>query len=200
MELLEQGASRSASLESENLPTTIKQEADNEEPVSKKPKPFFTCLTGDICDLTQSSTAEKELNDFCVEPVRIPNPLDWWKMSEKRYPAVAKLAKAYLSIPGTSVPSERAFSVARMTLTKLRSNLDPDTLDEIIFLNKNLKHDLKKNAWQNLEPLPAFPKPDPPVSDTYATTQQERATVKTEPVHESSTSALPPLPALPSLD
>ena len=61
-------------------------------------------------------------------------------MSEKRYPAVAKLAKVYLSIQFTSVPSERAFLVAVMTLAKLRSNLDPDTLDEIIFLNKNLKH------------------------------------------------------------
>ena len=153
VELLEQGASRSASLESENVPTTIKQEPDNDEPVSKKPKRFFTCLTGDICDLTESSTAEKELNDFCVEPVRIPNPLDWWKMPKKRYPAVAK---GYLSILGTSVPGERAFSMAGMTLTKLRSNLDPDTLDEIISLNKNLKHDLKKNACQNLKPLPAF--------------------------------------------
>ena len=177
VEMLEQGASGSTSLEPENVPT-IKQEPDNDEPVSKKPKPFFTCLTGDICDLTESSTAEKELNDFCVEPVRIPNPLDWWKMSEKRYPAVAKLAKAYLSIPGTSVPSERVFSVAGMTLTKLRSNLDPDTLDEIIFLNKNLKHDLKNNVCQNFEPLPTFSMPDPPVSDTSATIQQEKATVK----------------------
>ena len=99
-------------------------------------------------------------------------------MSEKRYPTVTKLAKAYLSIPGTSVLSERAFSVAGMTLTKLRSTLDPDTLDEIIFLNKNLKHDLKKNVCQNLEPLPAFPLPDPPVSNTCVTTRQEKATVK----------------------
>ena len=87
-----------------------------------------------------------------------------------------------------------------MILTKLRSNLDPDTLDEIIFLNKNLKHDLKNNVCQNLEPLQAFPMPDPPVSDTNATTQQEKATVKKELVHESSTSTLPKLPALPSLD
>lgn len=31
------------------------------------------------------------------------------------------------------MPSERAFSVAGLTLTKLRSRLDPDTVDSIIF-------------------------------------------------------------------
>lgn len=197
VDLLERGSSRDTPMESENE-TTIKQESDD-EPVDKKPKPLFTCLTGDICDLTESSTAEKELNDFCVEPVRIPNPLDWWKMSEKRYPAVAKLAKAYLSIPGTSVPSERAFSVAGMTLTKLRSNLDPDTLDEIIFLNKNLKHDLKNSFCQKPEPLPIFAMPDPTVSDTSsAAAQQDNTTVKSEPVQESNSAcALPQLPMLP---
>jgi hypothetical protein len=54
-----------------------------------------------------------------------------------RFPAVARLAKEYLCMPATEVPSERAFSVAGLTVTKLRSSLDPDTVDHIIFINKN---------------------------------------------------------------
>ena len=68
--------------------------------------------------------------------------MKWWEASENRYPNVAKLAKSYLSIPGTSVPCERTFFVAGMTMTKLPSNLDPTTLDEIIFINKNMKDQL----------------------------------------------------------
>ena len=126
---------------------TVKTESGEPEdssmaPPEKKSKFMFDCLLGDICDLTTPTSAEKEFQDYISEPVRIANPLKWWEASENRYPNVAKLAKSYLSIPGTSVPSERTFSVAGMTLTKLRSNLDPDTLDEIIFINKNMKEQL----------------------------------------------------------
>ena len=54
-----------------------------------------------------------------------------------RFPQIAKLAKAYLCIPATEVPSERAFSTAGLTVTKLRSTLDPANVDKIIFVNKN---------------------------------------------------------------
>ena len=135
-------------LESESQSVvTVKTEPGEPEdssmaPPEKKSKFMFDCLLGDICDLTTPTSAEKEFQDYISEPVRIANPLKWWEASENHYPNVAKLAKSYLSIPGTSVPSERTFSVAGMTLTKLRSNLDPDTLYEIIFINKNMKEQL----------------------------------------------------------
>ena len=133
---------------------TVKTEPGEPEdssmaPPEKKSKFMFDCLLGDICDLTTPTSAEKEFQDYISEPVGIANPLKWWEASENRYQNIAKLAKSYLSIPGTSVPSERTFSVAGMTLTNghwddtdLRSNLDPDTLDEIIFINKNMKEQL----------------------------------------------------------
>ena len=54
-----------------------------------------------------------------------------------RFPSLAALARSYLAIPATEVASERVFSTAGNTLTKLRNQLDPGTVDAIIFLHKN---------------------------------------------------------------
>ena len=63
----------------------------------------------------------------------------WWKGNEPKFPNVAKLARKFLCIMGTSVPSERVFSIAGLTVTKTRSQPEAETLDQIIFLNKALK-------------------------------------------------------------
>ncbi|KAI4820497.1 hypothetical protein KUCAC02_028474 [Chaenocephalus aceratus] len=67
------------------------------------------------------------------------DPLVWWKEHQYEYPLLSNLAKRYLCIPGTSVSSERVFSTAGDIVTAQRSALLPDHVDQIIFLNKNLK-------------------------------------------------------------
>ena len=63
---------------------------------------------------------------------------DLFLLNSKHYPAVAALAARYLPIPATSVLSERQFSAAGRLITKLRSRLEPDRVDNILFLYKNL--------------------------------------------------------------
>ena len=54
------------------------------------------------------------------------DPLAWWKVERGRFPNLANLAKKYLYICGTSVPSERIFSTANFyyNVSKLFSKLE----------------------------------------------------------------------------
>jgi hypothetical protein len=54
-----------------------------------------------------------------------------------KYPRLSVLARQYLSIPGTSVPSERIFSATGLLVNKLRNRISSSVVDHVIFLNKN---------------------------------------------------------------
>ena len=50
-------------------------------------------------------------------------PLKWWKENSKMYPLLSPLAKACLTTPVTSVPSERVLSTTGDVVTSQRSQL-----------------------------------------------------------------------------
>ena len=72
---------------------------------------------------------------------RKEDPLQWWKENGARFPHLMIMAKKYLAIPGSSVPSERLFSKAGELISEKRSQLKPKNVDTILFLNKNLNTD-----------------------------------------------------------
>ena len=72
--------------------------------------------------------------------------MKWWDHYAERFPTLAKLARKFLCIMGTSVPSERVFSVAGLTVTKTRSRLDSEVVNEIIFMNKVLHKKFKETS------------------------------------------------------
>ena len=86
------------------------------------------------------STMKEEVKCFFDEPPIDYNsdPLKWWKENEKRFPKLSSLAKTLLCIPATSVPSERIFSIAGNIVTKKICSLNPENVDMLIFMNKNL--------------------------------------------------------------
>ena len=48
--------------------------------------------------------------------------LQWWKLNIARYPCVSMLARKYVAIPATSVPSERAFSLTGHLVNEKKSS------------------------------------------------------------------------------
>jgi hypothetical protein len=67
------------------------------------------------------------------------DPFEWWKSHEKKYPLVAKVTKKFLSIPATSVSSERCFSTAGNVVTPKRNGLAPENVNMLVFLYQNRK-------------------------------------------------------------
>jgi hypothetical protein len=60
-----------------------------------------------------------------------------YQQAEQLFPRIAVLARKYLAIPATSIPSERIFSSAGNTITEKRNRLTPEHAAEIIFLHEN---------------------------------------------------------------
>jgi len=50
---------------------------------------------------------------------------------------LANLARKFIIIPATSVPSERLFSDAGNIVSKRRVNLDPETVKALVFMYEN---------------------------------------------------------------
>lgn len=70
---------------------------------------------------------------------RNQDPLQWWRENEAMFPLLKNVAKRYLCIPATSVPSERLFSKAGELISHRRNGLSPNNVDMVLFLNKNVK-------------------------------------------------------------
>lgn len=85
---------------------------------------------------------EKEIPVFIPHPTKegvdIPNdPLAWWEKKKDDYPIMAKLARRYLAIPATSVPSESVFSTAGRIAHERRSHLHDGALNACLIINRN---------------------------------------------------------------
>jgi hypothetical protein len=77
--------------------------------------------------------------------------LAWWKDNSDKYSTLSVLARRYLAVPATSVPSERIFSAAGLIVTKLRHCL---ASIKLFSLTKTLYHNdritFMNVTWHNL--------------------------------------------------
>ncbi|XP_056094536.1 E3 SUMO-protein ligase ZBED1-like [Rhinichthys klamathensis goyatoka] len=89
---------------------------------------------------SEKTKIETELATYFLIPDIEPDtdPLEWWKLHQPNFPRLSLLAKKYLSIPATSAPSERVFSVGGGIVTCNRACLKPEVVDRLIFLAKNV--------------------------------------------------------------
>ena len=65
-------------------------------------------------------------------------PLLWWKEHASTFPSLAKLTRKLFSVCATSCASERLFSTSGNVVTPARSCLNPDKVNMLVFLAKNL--------------------------------------------------------------
>lgn len=70
------------------------------------------------------------------------NPLEMWKEMSSTYVYLSKIAFKYLTVVGSSVPSERLFSKAGIILTQQRNKLKGKILSRLLFL-----HFLDEQRW-----------------------------------------------------
>ena len=91
--------------------------------------------------LTPSQVVAKEFDQYFHYPkVDLEtNPLEWWKLNNKQFPLVSKLARRYWCVCATSVPSERVFSTGGNVVTTACSSLKPHNASKLIFLASNLQ-------------------------------------------------------------
>ena len=68
------------------------------------------------------------------------DPFQWWIDHELKFLILFKLARKYLSISATSVPSEQLFSDAENQITSDRNRLKPETVNELLFIKRNSEY------------------------------------------------------------
>jgi len=79
-----------------------------------------------------------QVERYLQEPTTVNLPMNYWLANKDRFPVLSALAKRYLSVPPTSVPSERVFSTAGDILTDQKSRLSTDNAEKIFILKENL--------------------------------------------------------------
>lgn len=130
----------------------LKQQ-EEEEQISSSPiqprsvrLPLRTSFSGqnnvfdDLFDnLQQFEQEQGEFEKYFNLPTasRTVDPFLWWNERRNELPIMSKLARKYLCMSATSVPSERLFSDVGNHITPSRNRLSPDFVSKIIFLKRN---------------------------------------------------------------
>jgi len=92
-------------------------------------------------DSSSDEGEEDEIDLYMKSKVPKDKDLDvlqWWKDHKHEYPKLALLCAYYLAILASSASSEREFSAAGQTINERRTNLSPETIDNILVLHSTL--------------------------------------------------------------
>ena len=89
-------------------------------------------------EVSTEQQLEIEVSRYMGEENTSQCPLEWWGASKRRYPLLSQLATRYLTIPATSVPCERVFSIAGHVVNEKRACLLPSNVNMLVFLAENL--------------------------------------------------------------
>ncbi len=123
-----------------SIPDDIEETLNMNKDHEKDEDDFFYELEGTSTQINIEK--EDEVTYYVkLELIKIKdNPLEWWLKNKDKLPVLAQLARKYLSIPSTLVPSERLFSDAGNHISAKRTRLSPDLVNKILFLKRNSSH------------------------------------------------------------
>lgn len=88
---------------------------------------------------TSQSSVSQEINDYLAVPT-IPedeDPLLLWQKNQSLYPTLALLAEYHLSLPSSSAPVERLFSIAGKIFQPERCRLTHQTFEKLMLIRCN---------------------------------------------------------------
>ena len=129
-------------MEFDQIPQTKDSEDEDSAPPAKKQPDRFSVWEDDPA-LIENKTVDDEIREYIstrlTEKPDPDNVLQWWRFNKDRFPALSKLARCVLCIPASSAPSERAFSVCGRIIEERRTCLAPQAINDILFLNSNMK-------------------------------------------------------------
>ena len=74
-------------------------------------------------------------------PVPIDDPIQWWMDRRLSFPTLSQLALDVFAIPAMAADCERAFSLAKLTLTSQRLSMEPSTLEKVQCLKNWVRRD-----------------------------------------------------------
>ena len=86
---------------------------------------------------TETRTCSEELQKYLANepcPLNDKNLLYWWRINGVKYPRLSAMARDYLAVQATSVPSKQLFSKAGDVVTKKRASLSPSTIQATLCL------------------------------------------------------------------
>lgn len=85
--------------------------------------------------------AEEELSNFKAQKVLGLNedPLRWWSDRALLFPMLPRVLQKYWCVPATSAPAHRLFGPAGNVLWGKRNRLDPEHVDQQVFLYENTR-------------------------------------------------------------
>lgn len=100
-------------------------------------------ISGEEMPTSQDRQAltKQEIAGYLLIPLlgKEDNVIDWWRGNANVFPNLAFLARRWLTIPASSIDSERLFSTSGLVANdSRRSKLLPENVEMLIFLNKNL--------------------------------------------------------------
>ena len=123
---------------------TVKARSDDEVTVASnntdeppKKKRRFLAVNLSDSEEEEARGTEEEFTRYRAEPKLKSDgcPFEWWRSRRAEYPTMARLARKYLVVSGTSTPAERVISRLGLVLAKRRLSMKGSLFSKIMFLS-----------------------------------------------------------------